>query len=70
MCASLAISHGAYIKIVQKLLGHESAALTLDRYGHLFPHYLDAVADAFDAAADVLRTGRPEKHVRPPRKGA
>jgi site-specific recombinase XerD len=29
-CASLAISHGANIKIVQKLLGHESAALTLD----------------------------------------
>jgi hypothetical protein len=29
--------------------------LTLDRYGHLFPDDLDAVADAFDAAAGGLR---------------
>ena len=60
-CASLAISSGANIKVVQKLLGHKSAVLTLDRYGHLFPDDLDAVADAFDAAAeataDPLRTG-------------
>jgi hypothetical protein len=27
-----------------------------DRYGHLFPDDLDAVADAFDSAADDLRT--------------
>jgi hypothetical protein len=27
-----------------------------DRYGHLFPDDLDAVADAFDTAADALRT--------------
>jgi integrase len=50
-CASLAISTGANVKVVQKLLGHKSAVLTLDRYGHLFPDDLDAVADAFDAAA-------------------
>ena len=60
-CASLAISSGANIKVVQKLLGHKSAVLTLDKYGHLFPVDLDAVADAFDAAAeaaaDPLRTG-------------
>ena len=30
--------------------------LTLDKYGHLFPDDLDAVADAFDTAADALRT--------------
>ena len=43
--------------MVQRLLGHKSATLTLDRYGHLFPDDLDAVADAFDeAAADDLRT--------------
>jgi integrase len=51
-CASLAISAGANVKVVQKLLGHKTATLTLDRYGHLF---LDAVADAFDTAADALR---------------
>jgi len=41
---------------------HKTAVLTLDRYGHLFPDDLDAVATAFDAAAqsavDQLRTGR------------
>ena len=55
-CASLAISEGASVKVVQKLLGHKSAVLTLDRYGHLFRDDLDAVADAFDTAADALRT--------------
>ncbi len=33
------------------MLGHASAAMTLDRYGHLFPDDLDAVADRIDAAA-------------------
>ena len=41
---------------VQKLMGHKTAVLTLDRYGHLFPDDLDAVAHAFDSAADALRT--------------
>jgi integrase len=50
-CASLAISAGANVKVVQRLLGHKTAVLTLDRYGHLFPDDLDAVATAFDAAA-------------------
>ncbi len=55
-CASLAIRAGANVKVVQRLLGHKTATLTLDRYGHLFPDDLDAVADAFDAAAaDDLR---------------
>jgi len=60
-CASLAMSAGANVKVVQRLLGHKTAVLTLDRYGHLMPDDLDAVADAFDAAAettaDPLRTG-------------
>jgi integrase len=66
-CASLAISAGANVKVVQRLLGHKTATLTLDRYGHLFPDDLDAVADAFDAAADALRTaavGKPLAVVR------
>lgn len=62
-CASLAISEGANVKVVQKLLGHKTAVLTLDRYGHLYPDDLDAVAAAFDAAAgttaDALRTASP-----------
>ena len=51
---------GANIKVLQKLLGHKTATLTLDRYGHLFPDDLDAVASALDAAAaDELRTTGP-----------
>lgn len=60
-CASLAIRSGANIKVVQRLLGHKTATLTLDRYGHLYTDDLTAVATAFDAAAqtaaDWLRTG-------------
>jgi hypothetical protein len=33
------------------MLGHVSATLTLDRYGHLFGDELDAVAERIDAAA-------------------
>lgn len=47
-CASLAIRSGANVKVVQRMLGHASAALTLDRYGHLFDDDLDAVADALE----------------------
>jgi hypothetical protein len=36
-CASLLIAQGASIKAVQAQLGHASATVTLDRYGHLFP---------------------------------
>jgi integrase len=48
--ASLAIASGADIKVVQSLLGHKSATMTLDQYGHLFGDRLDVVADAMDAA--------------------
>jgi integrase len=53
--ASLAISAGANVKAVQAMLGHASATLTLDRYGHLFGDELDAVADRLDEAARVSR---------------
>jgi integrase len=51
--ASLAIASGADIKVVQQMLGHKSATMTLDQYGHLFPDRLDVVADAMDAARTV-----------------
>jgi site-specific recombinase XerD len=47
----MAISAGANVKVVQRLLGHKTAVLTLDRFGHLSPDDLDAVANTFDAAA-------------------
>jgi len=48
--ASLAIASGATVKSVQRMHGHASATLTLDRYGHLFADELDAVADRLDHA--------------------
>ncbi len=47
--ASMAISAGASIKVVQKMLGHKSATLTLDRYGHLYQDDLQNVADRLDS---------------------
>ena len=48
------------MKVLETLLGHKTATLTLDRYGHLFPDDLGHIAEAFDAAAqataDDLRT--------------
>ena len=46
--ASLAISSGANVKADQQMLGHKSAAMTLDTYAGLFPDDLDAVASALD----------------------
>ncbi len=48
--ASLAIAAGAHVKAVQILLGHASAAMTLDRYSHLFDDALESVADRLDEA--------------------
>jgi integrase len=47
--ASLAVSAGANVKAVQRMLGHASAAMTLDVYADLFDDDLDAVADRLDA---------------------
>ena len=52
--ASLAIASGATVKAVQSMLGHASAAMTLDIYASLFADELDAVADALDAAVPQM----------------
>jgi integrase len=49
--ASLAIQAGASVVAVARLLGHESAATTLNHYAGLFPSDLDDVAARLDAAA-------------------
>jgi integrase len=46
--ASLAIQAGANIKALQNMLGHESAGLTLDRYGHLYGSDVEAVGVAIN----------------------
>ncbi|WP_412768931.1 tyrosine-type recombinase/integrase [Mycobacterium canetti] len=48
--ASLAVSAGANVKAVQRMLGHASAAMTLDVYADLFDDDLEAVATALDNA--------------------
>jgi integrase len=50
-CASLAIAAGASVLVVQRLLGHATASMTLDRYGHLFNDDVTRVAEALDRAA-------------------
>lgn len=70
--ASLAVSAGANVKAVQKMLGHKSAAMTLDVYADLFDDDLDAVAERLEQAASKLRpnagsrtAGEPSKQLRP-----
>jgi integrase len=48
--ASLAVSAGANVKAVQRLLGHAKASMTLDVYCDLFDEDLDDVAANLDAA--------------------
>ncbi|HZV26365.1 MAG TPA: tyrosine-type recombinase/integrase [Acidothermaceae bacterium] len=58
--ASLLISSGADVKVVQALLRHASAKTTLDTYGHLWPDSDEsaraAVGLVLAARADSLRT--------------
>lgn len=58
--ASLAISANANVKAVQTMLGHKSAALTLDTYSDLFPADLDGVATAFDREVAAMMARRAE----------
>jgi integrase len=48
--ASLAVQAGGNVKVVQRMLGHASAAMTLDVYSDLFDDDLDSVSTALDAA--------------------
>ncbi|MBV9057673.1 MAG: site-specific integrase [Pseudonocardiales bacterium] len=62
--ASALIRHGESVKIVQKRLGHSSAAITLDTYTHLWPDSDDRTRQAveralsvkIDRTADTVRT--------------
>ena len=38
------------MKAVQAQLGHATASITLDTYGHLFPSELEALADRLEQA--------------------
>ncbi|MGC7349604.1 tyrosine-type recombinase/integrase, partial [Mycobacteroides abscessus] len=47
---SLALSEGASVVTVQKLLGHRNATTTLNVYSHKLPDDFDNLAAAMDAA--------------------
>ena len=53
--ASLAIQSGANVKVVQQMLGHASAAMTLDVYAGLFEDDLDSVAERLDSLTPQRR---------------
>jgi hypothetical protein len=54
-------SFGASVKAVQSMLGHASAAMTLDLYGHLFGDALDDVAALVDVVARAAGVSRPDR---------
>ncbi|ALA67571.1 site-specific integrase [Corynebacterium lactis] len=58
VAAGLLVSSGASVKVVQRQLGHASAAMTLDTYADLFDGDLDVVADAMEVAH--LKLGEPK----------
>jgi integrase len=49
--ASLYIAAGTPPKVVQRILGHSSIAITLDLYGHLYPDEMDTWAVHLDGVA-------------------
>ncbi len=49
---ALLIAQGMPVKAIQQRVGHASAAMTLNRYGHLLPEVDDTVRDGLD---DLLR---------------
>ena len=62
--ASLAISAGANVKAVQRMLGHKNAAMTLDTYADLFDDDLDTVAGALDKARRKALRPKPRTKAR------
>lgn len=56
--AAFAVSAGANVKVVQRMLGHSSAAMTLDVYADLFDDDLNAVATALDHAVSQTNVGK------------
>jgi integrase len=49
-CASLAVSAGANVLALARMLGHKDASVTLRVYSDLFDTDLDALADVMDTA--------------------
>jgi hypothetical protein len=67
--ASLAVQAGANVKLIQQMLGHASAAMTLDVYAGLFADNLDEVADRLDQAFARANADQERSNGAPPRAG-
>jgi hypothetical protein len=67
-CASLLIAQGANAKAIQTQLGHSSARVTLDRYGHLLPDEMDRLAAGLEATRETAIAALP-RHNRGPNPG-
>ena len=52
------IREGASIKAVQPHLGHTTASITLDTYGHPFPSEMEALADRLEMVRDAALAKR------------
>lgn len=66
--ASLAISAGANVLAVSRMLGHENPQMTLKTYADLFDTDLDTVSKALDAARRESVSKRGPKRVQQLRK--
>jgi integrase len=66
--ASLMIREGASVKAVQKQLGHATASITLDTYGHLFPDELDQLAERLEDVRARALAARRAAEVSPRRR--
>jgi integrase len=64
--ASLAVSAGANVKVLQRMLGHDRATTTLDTYADLLGTDLDDVAARMSAAATAAASA-PKPPARMPR---
>ena len=60
--ASLAIHSGANPKVVQRMLGHASGAMTLDTYADLFDSDLDSVAERVGSCGHAKRISPYVRH--------
>jgi integrase len=57
-CASLAVSAGVNVLALQRMLGHQSAKVTLDTYADLFDDDLDAVSATLHARYSPENVGK------------
>lgn len=57
-CASLAVSAGVNVLALQRMLGHQSAKVTLDTYADLFDTDLDAVAATLHSSYSSQSVGK------------